>query len=106
MHMRNPVGMLSSVASSNPLERKVTTILDKPSMLDTHRCIVTKDVDVSWLHMHVYMQACTCYFTYVYYIVYIVYSCNLTITHWFSVSSLFTLPICICKDRLKTFHAC
>ena len=24
----------------------MTTILDKPSMLDTHRCIVTKDVEV------------------------------------------------------------
>ena len=71
--MRNPVGMLSSVASSNPLERKVTTILDKPSMLDTHHCIVTKDVDVSCLHIHEYMQACTCYFTYVYYNVLLCY---------------------------------
>ena len=34
------------------------------------------------------------------------YSYNLTITHWFSVCCLFTLPICICKDRLKTLCAC
>ena len=31
------------------------TILDKPFMLDTHRCIVTKDVDVSCLHLHVFL---------------------------------------------------
>ena len=28
-----------------------------------------------------------------------------TITHWFSVSCLFTIPICICKDRLKMLCA-
>ena len=43
---------------------------------------------------------CICYFTYVY------YSYNHTIMHWFSACCLFTVPIYICKDRLKMLCAC